>query len=406
MLRITYRQLNNNIQYVINDRFADMTHLQEMLSTGKRLLRPSDNPVDVANDLQLRSSLSSFKQFKENIDDAIGFMSVTDTTMVSMNDLFHRLRELAIQASSDTQTANERNYILKEAEQLFRQLVTLGNTQFKGDYIFAGTQTKITPFPIETSQSSTIEHYANGQMAYYDGSGGVGVAAQLRDGYTGDPITRIIPGTFRLQVAGTEYVEGTDYTVDYVNGTLTPLNPALAADVSDGGTLGGPNYQMGGFNINFDYVSRGTNIYGDLVDHNGDILREVEAGITVPINITQDELMYDPSTGTHMLDAVVRFGQSLQTSDSAGIRNAISQIDTVFENILEAQSKNGARVNRFETTLGRNEQQFNEASRLQSNLEDAEFAETITDFSLLENVYNAALKSAARIIQPSLANFL
>ncbi len=383
-----------------------MAHLQEMLSTGKRLLRPSDDPVDVANDLQLRSSLYALKQYKENVNDAVGFMSVTDTTMVSMNDLFHRLRELALQASNDTQTGNERSYILKEVEQIFRQLVSLGNTQFKGDYIFGGTQNKIAPFPIEKSQGATAEDYANGTMAYFDGSGGVGVPAQLRNGYTGDPITRIIPDTFRLEAGGTEYVEGVDYTIDYVNGTITPLNGALAVDVSDGGTLGGPNYQMGGFDIAFEYVSEGRNIYGEVVDHNGDILREIESGIVVPINITREELMYDPSSGTHMIDAVVRFGQSLGTNDTQGIRRAIGEIDTVFTTILEAQSKNGSRINRLETTLSRNEMQHNEATRLQSELEDAEYAETVTEFSLMETVYNAALRSASRILQPSLANFL
>jgi flagellin-like hook-associated protein FlgL len=202
------------------------------------------------------------------------------------------------------------------------------------------------------------------------------------------------------------YIEGTDFTVDYVNGTVTPLNAALAVDVSDGGAFLGPNYTQAGFAIGFDYITQGRDIYGDPVDHNGLIYREIESGIAVPVNITQDELMFDPATGTNMFDTVVRLGQSLLENNRTNIQRAIGEIDTVFKTILDAQSKNGARVNRFETTSDRNEGQTNETTRLRSNIEDAEYAETVSKFSLLQTVYEAALKSAANVLQPSLANFL
>ena len=76
-------------------------------------------------------------------------------------------------------------------------------------------------------------------------------------------------------------------------------------------------------------------------------------------------------------------------SDHAGIESAIEEIDYAFNAILAAQSKNGARINRFETTLVRNENQFTETTALQSEL-DAEMAETISKFLLTENIYNAA----------------
>jgi flagellar hook-associated protein 3 FlgL len=78
----------------------------------------------------------------------------------------------------------------------------------------------------------------------------------------------------------------------------------------------------------------------------------------------------------------------------------------VFTAVLSAQSKNGARINRFDTTLRRNEGQFTNTTELQANLEDAEMTKTITDFMNTQNVYNAALKTAAGVIQQSLVNFL
>jgi flagellar hook-associated protein 3 FlgL len=401
------RQLNKDMQYVLSNRNSDMAHLQEMLSTGKRLMRPSDDAVDVANDLQLRTNGTQQLQFKDNINDGLAFMSITDTSMNSMNDLFQRLRELAIQGSSDTLTGKERSYILKEVDQLFRQLVTLVNTNYKGDYIFGGTQTKIQPLPVKSSAGGDPLNYSQLAMAWYNGAaGGVGAPAQLRNAFTGENITQLIPGSFRLSAAGVNYVEGRDYTVDYVNGTVTPLAPALAADVSDGGLFSGPNYAATGFAITFDYVSHGRDVYGDPVSSTGDVLREVENGTVMPVNIPLDELLRDPDTGIDMVNTVVRLGQGLQQNNRGAIETSINEIDTVFKTIMSAQTKNGARINRFDSTLGRNEQQHIETTRLQSEIEDADFAETASQFSLMETVYNAALKSAAAVIKPTLADFL
>ncbi len=74
--------------------------------------------------------------------------------------------------------------------------------------------------------------------------------------------------------------------------------------------------------------------------------------------------------------------------------------------MLSAQSKNGARINRFETTLDRNMEQFTSTSEIQSQLADTDLADAVMKYSTAENVYNAALKSAAVIIKQSLVNFL
>ncbi len=158
-MRITVQELNRQMLHVINDRNYDMSKLQEQIATGKRLLRPSDDPVDVANTLKLETKLKEFTQFKKNINDGISYMNVTSTSLDSMNTLMQRARELAVQGSSDTLSATERAYINKEASQLFRQLIALTNTEFKGDYIFSGTHTKTPPYQIDQSSCLTLDDY-------------------------------------------------------------------------------------------------------------------------------------------------------------------------------------------------------------------------------------------------------
>ena len=401
-MRVTMKELTKRMQWVISDRYGDLAKLQEQLSTGKRLLRPSDHPVDTANDLKLKTISAQQTQFHTNIEDGLNFMNVTDTAMQSMNSIMQRLRELAIQGATDTVSAADRIAILQETDQLFRQLITLTNTNYKGDYIFGGTQSKITPFPIVRSAAGSAVDYSDLKMAYYDGTGGIGVAAQLRNAFDSSAMTNVVPGSFKLSIGATNYVEGRDFTIDYINGTITPLVAALAVDVSPGTA----NYDITAFKITFDSVARGKDVFGNTVANTGDVLREIEPGVVIPVNIAGDELIVNAQAGIDMIGTMVRLGQSLLYNNRTGVTTAIGEIDKTFQAILNAQSKNGAKTNRFETTLTRNEQQSTETTGLISKLEDADMAEAATKFSLMQTVYNAALKSAAMTMQQSLVDYL
>jgi len=402
-MRITVQELSRQMLSVINDRNYDMSKLQQQIATGQRLSRPSDDPVDVANTIKLETKLTELAQYKKNINDGTAFMNVTEEAINSMDTVMQRVRELAIQASSDTLSANERVYINKESSQLLRQLVSLVDTKYKGDYIFSGTHSKTPPYEIYQSESTTTEDYTNNRMAYFNAGGmAVGSTVQLFNGTDNSPLTNIIPDSFSLTVAGTTYSENTDYTVDYETGTLTILNAALAIDV----TPGTANYAIDQVALQFDSITVGKNIYGETISTWGDVTREIESGTTMAINLSADEVTRDPTTGTDMIGTMIRFGQSLIQNDMDGIGDAIDEIDTVFSTLLSAQSKNGARINRFESTLDRNERTTTSTTEIQSGLADTDIAEAYMQYSVAQNTYSAALSSAAKIIQPSLADFL
>ena len=82
-MRVTVSQLNRNVQHVIRNRYNELVHLQEQLSTGRRLLRPSDAPVDVANDINMTSELKIYQQYKKNINDGLSYMTITGEAMAA-----------------------------------------------------------------------------------------------------------------------------------------------------------------------------------------------------------------------------------------------------------------------------------------------------------------------------------
>ncbi len=412
MIRTTNATVSRNIIARLSNDYSRLTTYQEELSTGKRLMHPSDDPMDVGNDIKLRSKMSQLDQYNKNINDGLGYMKVSDTAMSSMNNIMQRVRELTIQAANDTLSATQRVDIGKEVNELVKQMTSLGNTTFKGDYVFGGTHTKNPPMPLDSSVASSPQDYADKKMAVFNA--GAANPAQINDGFSGKPITSIIPGTVKFSygagAAQINYIEGTDFSVDYVTGKITILPTSTHLGAGPGGLnvdISTPaNYQAGQYNLTFDYVGHSQDIYGNDIVPSGAISRQIEEATNSQINVTSTDMFVDPTTGTNLISSRIQLGQNLQYNNRAGLNGDITNIDTGMKVLLSAQSTNGSRENRFNETLTRNESQTTDTTALRSSLEDADIAETTMNFTLAQNVYNLALQSAAKVIQPSLASFL
>lgn len=396
-MRITENQVVSNMQNLIDNDYSQLSNLEEVASTGLQLQKPSDSPQTIGIDMQVRATQADLTQYKSNIQDGIGYTGATDTALSGMNTLLQSMRELAVEGSSDTLSSVNRSTYNAEVQQLTEQLISLVNTQYKGSYVFGGTQTETPPVTRQSSSCATATDYASRSMAYYNAAGAaVPATVQLQNGVDGSAITNIIPGTFSLSVGGTTYQENTDYTVNYTNGTITLLNPALAANVSPGTA----NYASGQFAISFSYVSKAT------VSNTGVVQRTIAPGTSTPINISADEVIQDPANGSDMFATAIALGQNMLQNNVTGVGAAIDQIDAVATSVQAAEAKNGARADLLQNALTGNEQLTTGATEQQTNLEDADMSTAITNYTNAQNVYQAALQSTAMITQKSLMDFL
>ncbi len=427
-MRTTFNTVNRHTQNVITKKYSELASLQKQIATGTKLTRPSDDPIAVSNVLGLRSNNNALKQFSKNISDGLSWMEITDTTMNSMNTILQSGRELAIKGNSDTLSPNERKYLAEEVEQLTRQLISLSNSKFKGDYLFSGSHTDLPPVPIAESSAKNSFSYTGFEMGYFDGSGAaVGSTFQLWDpnGISepsqSEQVKDIIPGSFTLKIGAVgssspqELKEGEDYSVDYLKGTITILSDgtdpdkgnavaALGRDFTPGSGNYGNGTTANNIMMDFEYASESKNIYNQSINTNSRILREIESGVTVEINTSVDDFTVDNTTNA--ITSMIKLGSSLLASDSVGIQDSMDKIDVSFNKILSAQSENGSKVNLFFTSRDRNEMQQVETTRIQSELEDADYSEVISQYSVSQTVFDAALQSTAKIMQSSLANYI
>ena len=140
-MRITNKMLSQNLLRNLESAQGRMDQIQNQLSSGLRISRPSDDPVGIQNAMRLKSNISSVEQWKSNADSALGYMNTTDSTLGDVTSMLQRVRELAVQGANGTLATDDRNAVKNEVDQLSHQLHMMANTQVGSRYIFSGTAT-------------------------------------------------------------------------------------------------------------------------------------------------------------------------------------------------------------------------------------------------------------------------
>ena len=130
---------------------AKLNKLQEQISTGVKINKPSDDPAASTRVLELEQTIGLYSQYQTNIELAETRLNLQESTISSMENILLRVRELALQANNATQDEASRRAITFEIEELEQALLSLANTvDENGDYLFAGFQNQSLPFTENT----------------------------------------------------------------------------------------------------------------------------------------------------------------------------------------------------------------------------------------------------------------
>lgn len=186
-MRITNRLLTERALFNLQRSARRLGALQEQLSTGLKINRPSDDPVGVARALQLRARLAELQRQVQSGDLAQAWLNQTDSALAELTSLLQRAQQLAIQAANGTLTPADRQVIAAELDKLLEHIATVGNSKLGQSYLFAGFKTDRAPFVFIPGPPPTLT---------YIGDGGV-IRREIAPGET---IQINLPGTLFLDV--------------------------------------------------------------------------------------------------------------------------------------------------------------------------------------------------------------
>lgn len=141
-MRITNSMMTNNMMSNINNNKNNLSLLDEQYSTGKKIQRPSQDPIIAVRALKLRTNLSELNQYYEkNIPDARSWMDVTESALVNINEMLTKINTMCVQGANDVLTASDRASIVETLKQYKEQIYLEGNSDYAGRYLFTGFKT-------------------------------------------------------------------------------------------------------------------------------------------------------------------------------------------------------------------------------------------------------------------------
>ncbi|GAA5415667.1 flagellar filament 41 kDa core protein [Paraliobacillus ryukyuensis] len=164
-MRVTQNMLSNNMLRNLSNSYSNLDKYMEQLSTGKKITRPSQDPVVAMKGVNYRTQVADIEQFERNMSEVNNWTDNTDAALSEANKVLQRMRELAVQASNGTYEEGQRTNIAEEIDQLKAQLVEVANTQVNNKYLFNGTKTTGTERAGEMTPPVIVDGAGNVDLA-------------------------------------------------------------------------------------------------------------------------------------------------------------------------------------------------------------------------------------------------
>lgn len=153
---VSQRQLSNNN--------ADLNQSLERLSSGLRINKSADDAAGLAISENLRAKTRGLNQAKRNANDGVSLIQVAEGGLNEVTNILVRMRELNVQAASDTIGNTEKSYLQKEYGQLVEEIDRIaGTTEFNGRMLF-GPQTEDTAVKIQVGYNGTKDDQLSLQL--------------------------------------------------------------------------------------------------------------------------------------------------------------------------------------------------------------------------------------------------
>jgi flagellar hook-associated protein 3 FlgL len=214
--RVTESSIHTRVLANLQRSIQKGEKIQQQLSSGKQINRPSDSPNGTLQSMQLRGETRANAQYVRSSDDGIGWLSTLDGTLTSASTLVQRARSLTVQGlNSGSGSTESQSALASEIEQIRSAMVGYANTTYLDRPVFGGTTTSPTAYnqdgtfvgntdPVNRTvgPNSSVRVDADGVMAFGDGPDSVfAVLTEISDGLRGNNIDAVNEGLKKLDVA-------------------------------------------------------------------------------------------------------------------------------------------------------------------------------------------------------------
>ena len=396
---------------------AKVSVTQEQISTGKRVNQAADDPAATASIYRIRKEIATTGHYLRNGTLAEGELLLEESIFQSIESSIQRVRELVVSAGNGAIGFEERKGIAAEVEQRLDEMLNYLNSKgANGEYMFAGHQGQIKPFAVNPAGGFQFQG-DEGQRVLQISSE---LSVAVRDSGKGIFADIPEPENFSTRVAG-------------ANAGTGAINPGHVMNQEDFSRFHPQNIQIefatantftvqltpSGVDVGVTSGAQPGYVIGNAVEYTAGQPIEFE-GMRIELSgVPQagDDFFIDsdPVVTQGLLNSVDTLFAGLSSiGDSAAeqldldemLADALVSLDAARESLSVARGQLGARLNVLETAEIGNENWKLLNQTTLSELEDVDYTEVISRFSLQTVALQAAQQSFARVSSLSLFQFL
>ena len=409
MLRISTQMITERSLSSMLRQQSELNDTQQQLSTGRRVLTPSDDPASASRVLGLNRAVDTLSQYQSNIDRLTSRLETEEGALDGITNLLQRVRELTVEGNNDVLTTLDKSAIASEIRQIGDQLFSMANSRDSGgEYVFAGYQSGTRPFS-------------------YD----LGVYS-----YNGDS------GQRELQIASDRTVadgdNGFDTFMNIATGPIAtvnvaaPTDPAPAAitagDITIDGGNGNGAISIGALPLAANPTQRATQLRDAINAISGQTGVRAESntappdtltltavgGTGVTVNIAGTATTANTGLTTGATAPVTSKRSVFETLDllaadlEAGksVDRYITDVQLAMDNVIEVRTTVGGRLNSIEEQQTVNEDLKLNLEIHRSEERDLDYTEAISRFESQMTALQAAQQAYVKVKGLSLFNYL
>ena len=396
----------------IGQRHTSLSNLQENLTSGKRVVRPSDDPVSAAQAERAINRLARIQTEQRALETQRNAIAQAESALGDAIGLMQNFRELTVSAGGGTLTPNDRATIANQLQGLREQIVEVANRKdTNGLPLLGALGSALAPF---LGPLSTTPDYSFAGLPGQTSSTGVTIPGMLdgdsafmfnpqRDGVYNAAVSAI-PNTRQLTTSAVTPVDkslvtGDDYTVAF-------------SAVGPGATPGTSTATYTLTNTTTGAISAPVTVPDYPSDKPLTIAMTDVPGLSFTITgnpANGDTITLQPSPSIFStLDSAIRDIRDAPNSNAAiqAVGQALANMDIGMERLHNMRGYAGELLNRADRITGDQEKRSIQLEGDRSRAEDLDMIKAISDFQNQQVGYEAALKSYAQVQKLSLFNFI
>ncbi len=414
MKRISTNLPNMDMSYYMRLREWKLNQMQNKMASQSRIQSLRDDPLAAGHSTRYQSRIARIKRYITNVGTARSEMALIEGNLQSALDILHRIRELGVQGGNGIYTREQMAYMGTEITELLNELVNVANAKDGlGNYLFAGFRKRIEPFRVSTSlvEGSHGEVAASIEYVGDIGRNQAEISAEASIGYQ-------IPGNYAFWAENQQIystADASEYRVQKDSAIqIDGVEINLKAGDNVYAIISKINDSRAPVKASLDPVKNSIVLETTFAHQiwpedlgEGRVLQDLgiisDGNKAPPLNLSDSANVF----GGSVFDMIMHVRDGFYKGDhelvgGSGLRGIDGSIEALTSSLAEIGSKDA----RLRITGKKLDYELPEYIRFNSEEVDLDLSKAITELKMLEYTHKAALATAARILPPTLLDFL